>query len=92
MEPSKQVERLHIREDDYIEISCTLLALEQDKGSIDEVIHKIATSINVQLALEQENQEILFIPVAIGKIQHILSPFYYYRKEVVAMTTSYILR
>src|SRR5215212_2700931 len=71
MEPSKQVERLHIKEDDDIEVSCTLLALEHDKGSIDELIQKIATSINVQLALEQENQKIPFIPFnGFDNVQH----------------------
>lgn len=71
MESSKQVERLHIREDDDIEVSCTLLALEHNKSSIDELIQKIATSINVQLALEQENQEIPFIHFSgFDNVQH----------------------
>jgi hypothetical protein len=71
MESSKQVERLQIREDDDIEVSCTLLALEHNKSSIDELIQKIATSINVQLALEQENQEIPFVHFSgFDNVQH----------------------
>jgi class 3 adenylate cyclase len=71
MEPSKEVERLHVREDDDIEVSCTLIDLEYDKRSIDELIQKIATSINVQLALEQESQKIPFIPFnGFDDVQH----------------------
>jgi class 3 adenylate cyclase len=71
MESSKQAERLQISEHNDIEVSYTLFALEHDKGSIDELIQKIATSINVQLALEEGNQKIPFIPFnGFDNVQH----------------------
>ncbi len=59
----KDAYNLQSKEDESIEVSYSILSVEQQQGTNDDILQKIATTINVQLTLES-NERLPFIPFA----------------------------